>query len=181
MLFDFCVIHTRDSPQIDLLTSRAFERVARLWARSASERKLPHQTRKPSERLWESLALRFFACWGIHCTLWLLAWLSNTLNTLNTYSRLMSHINTLQSSPPAVKTYFPSYEHTKLDTYEKERKNSNKTQSSHIILQSYPPNIPSVWTLTSEHFQMASLFAFWHFGFEILLVNCTSCGCLPYK
>ena len=161
MFFDFCVIHTRDSPQIDLLTSRAFERVARLWARSAivrarsaserarsaSERKLPHQTRKPSERLWESLALRFFACWGIHCTLWLLAWLSNTLNTLNTYSRLMSHINTLQSSPPAVKTYFPSYEHTKLDTYEKERKNSNKTQSSYC---SHIPQISLVCELLPQ-------------------------------
>ena len=53
--------------KLDLLTSQAFERVARLWARSAivrarsaSERKLrvlPHQTRKPSERLWESLYL----------------------------------------------------------------------------------------------------------------------------
>ena len=36
----------------------------------------------------------------------------------------MSHINTLQSSPPAVKTYFPSYEHTKLDTYEKDTTNN---------------------------------------------------------
>ena len=34
---------------VDLLTSRAFERVAR------ASRVLPHQTRKPSERLWESL------------------------------------------------------------------------------------------------------------------------------
>ena len=39
--------------RVDLLTNRAFERVARQWARSAGER--PHQTRKPSERLWESL------------------------------------------------------------------------------------------------------------------------------
>ena len=61
--------------QTDFLTSRAFERVARLWARSAivrarsaserarsaSERKQtrPDQTRKPSERLWESL-LRYY-------------------------------------------------------------------------------------------------------------------------
>ena len=70
------------------------------------------------------IALRFFACCGIHYTLWLLVRLSNTLITLNTYSRLMSHINTLQSSPPAVKTYFPSYEHTKLDTYEKDTTNN---------------------------------------------------------
>ena len=35
--------------RLDLLTSRAFECVAR------SCRVLPHQTRKPSERLWESL------------------------------------------------------------------------------------------------------------------------------
>ena len=34
---------------LDLLTSRAFKRVARQC------RVLPHQTRKPSERLWESL------------------------------------------------------------------------------------------------------------------------------
>ena len=61
--------------KVDLATSRAFERVARLWARSAivrarsaSEREarasesscrvLPHQTRKPSERLWESLFVK---------------------------------------------------------------------------------------------------------------------------
>ena len=37
-------------------------------------------------------------------------------NYISTYSRLISHINTLQSSPPAVKTYFPSHEETKLDT-----------------------------------------------------------------
>ena len=58
--------------RLDLLTSRAFERVARQWARSAivrapsakrerasesSCRFLPHQTRKPCERLWESLML----------------------------------------------------------------------------------------------------------------------------
>ena len=57
---------------LDLLTSRAFERVAQQWARSAmvrvpsakrerasesSCRVLPHQTRKPCERLWESLRL----------------------------------------------------------------------------------------------------------------------------
>ena len=52
---------------VDLLTSGAFERVARQWARSAIVRArasdnvpttcrvLLHQTRKPSERLWESL------------------------------------------------------------------------------------------------------------------------------
>ena len=48
---------------VDLLTSRAFEREARSYERGAraSERKartsrvLPHQTRNPSERLWESL------------------------------------------------------------------------------------------------------------------------------
>ena len=52
---------------LDLLTSRAFERVARQWAKRdrtsteretrASEWVLPHQTRKPCEHLWESLTL----------------------------------------------------------------------------------------------------------------------------
>ena len=46
----------------------------------------------------------------------------------------MSHINTLQSSPPAVKTYFPSYEHTKLDTYEKEWKNNITTNNAAMLL-----------------------------------------------
>ena len=61
--------------RLDLLNSRAFERVARQWARQwarsaiverevrTSERKcrvLPHQTRKPCERLWESLAQDLF-------------------------------------------------------------------------------------------------------------------------
>ena len=48
---------------VDLLTSRACEREARSYERGAranerearSSRVLPHQTRKPSERLWESL------------------------------------------------------------------------------------------------------------------------------
>ena len=40
---------------LDLLTSRAFEREAR--ASESSCRVLPLQTRKPSERLWESLML----------------------------------------------------------------------------------------------------------------------------
>lgn len=97
MLFEFCVIHTR-------------ERECLLFSFSA--------------QLSDPLLVE-------HCTVWPLVWLSNTLITLNTYSRLISHINTLQSSPPAVKTYFPSYEHTKLDTYEKETKNSNKNKCSY--------------------------------------------------
>ena len=39
------------SPVLDLLTSRAFERVARASESESSCRVLPHQTRKPSERL----------------------------------------------------------------------------------------------------------------------------------
>ena len=45
---------------LDLLTSRAFEREARSYERRSERAKarriLPHQTRKPCERLWESLA-----------------------------------------------------------------------------------------------------------------------------
>ena len=43
----------RQTSDLDLLTSRAFEREAR--ASESSWRVLPHQTRKPCERLWEGL------------------------------------------------------------------------------------------------------------------------------
>ena len=64
------LVNERVEIALDLLTSRAFERVARSYecrAWSASERAkarscraLPHQPRKPCERLWESLGLRQF-------------------------------------------------------------------------------------------------------------------------
>ena len=42
---------------LDLLTSRAFERVARLWARSASERKLTSRAFECVARLWARSAI----------------------------------------------------------------------------------------------------------------------------